>query len=241
MIGGEAPPATPSDRPPGELVYAEHCAVCHGDQGRGDGPEAGRFAIVPRDFTKAQYRFRTTASGRLPTDDDLRRSIAGGLGGTGMVPQDHLSTAELDAVIDFIKGLSPRFADEPPPRPMRLPQPLEQNADSAAHGRRIYDQAGCVNCHGDDGKGQGSSAKDLSLPPTDLTRHPLKGGSTAADIVRAVVTGLNGTPMPSYHLLYEDRDLWDLAYFVESLGTPGGMTEQEQIGWEVEKRQPSAE
>src|SRR5690606_21030294 len=65
----------------GAAVYVEHCAVCHGTEGRGDGEAAARFAVVPRDLTVAQYRFRTTGSGRLPTDADLRRSIASGLGG----------------------------------------------------------------------------------------------------------------------------------------------------------------
>jgi len=223
----------------GEAVYAAHCAICHGSEGRGDGEAAGRFTVAPRDFTKAQYRFRSTASGKLPTDEDLRRSIVGGMGGTGMVPQDHLSRAELDAVAAFVKTLSPRFATEPSPKPLKLPVRSAKDENSLARGRKIYGDAGCDNCHGDDGRGSGSSADDLSLPPADLTRHPLKGGSTAEDIVRAVVTGLNGTPMPSYHLLYDDRDFWDLAYYVESLGQPSeSMTEQERIGWEVEGRTP---
>lgn len=245
-----APPAPADDlgdvgapaalaRPSGAAVYAQHCAICHGLEGRGDGEAAARFAVAPRDFTKSHYRFRSTASGKLPTDDDLRRSIARGLGGTAMVPQDHLSEAELAAVIAFVKTLNPGFASEPAPKPMKLPVRSAKGANSLERGRRIYGEAGCDNCHGDDGHGGGSSAGHLSLPPTDLTRHPLKGGSSAEDIVRAVVTGLNGTPMPSYHLLFDDRDFWDLAYYVESLGQPSEtMTEQERIGWEVEGRTP---
>jgi cytochrome c553 len=196
------------------------------------------FAVAPRDFVKAEYRFRSTASGRLPTDDDLRRSIVGGLGGTGMVPQNHLSGAEVDAVIEYVKSFSPRFANEDPPRPMKLPAPSPRTDAGLARGAAIYRTAGCHNCHGDRGEGDGTSASDLSQAPANLSRHPLKGGSTAADIVRAVVTGLNGTAMPSYHLLYDDPDMWDLAYYVESLGRDGGMTEQERIGWEVEGREP---
>lgn len=225
----------------GAAVYADHCAVCHGPEGRGDGEAAERFAVAPRDFVKADYRFRSTASGKLPTDADLRRSIVQGLGGTGMVPQDHLSAPEVDAVIAYIKSLSPRFAAEPAPQPMQLPAESPRRDDSLKRGAVIYEQAGCGNCHGERGAGDGTSAADLSQAPAVLTRHPLKGGSTPADIVRAVVTGLNGTPMPSYHLLYDDPDLWDLAYFVESLGSPGGMTEQEKIGWEVENREPGSE
>jgi cytochrome c oxidase cbb3-type subunit 2 len=223
----------------GGEVYATHCAICHGRDGRGDGEAAARFTIAPRDFTVAQYRFRSTASGKLPTDDDLRRSIVRGMGGTAMVRQDHLSADEVDAVMTFIKALSPRFAAEPVPRPLKLPERTPKTDTSLTRGRRIYDDAGCDNCHGEDGRGTGKSASDLSLPPADLTRQPLKGGSTAEDIVRAVVTGLNGTPMPSYHLLYDDRDFWDLAYFVESLGRPqAGMTDEERLGWEVERRSP---
>ncbi len=220
------------------MVYASHCAVCHGPGGLGDGEAAHRFTAEPRDFVKAEYRFRSTGSGKLPTDDDLRRSIVGGLAGTAMVPQDHLTAAEVEAVIEFIKGLSPKFAEEPPARPMKLPAPSPKTDAGMRLGREVYIDAGCDNCHGEKGKGDGSSAEDLSQPPADLTRHPLKGGSSAKDIVRAVVTGLNGTPMPSYHLLFDDADMWALGHYVESLGTDQGMTEDAKIGWEVEKRTP---
>ncbi len=235
-----SPPQTAASEP-GAAVYAAHCAVCHGPAGRGDGEAAGRFDVTPRDFVAAQYRFRSTASGKLPTDDDLRRSIVNGLGGTAMVPQDHLSSAEVDAVIAYVKSLSPRFAAEPAPQPMKLPQPSPRTAASLVRGARLYNEAGCHNCHGERGNGDGTSAGDLSQKPADLTRRPLKGGSSAADIVRAVVTGLNGTPMPSYHLLYDDPDIWALAHYVESLGVDHAeMTAQEKIGWEVEKRTPTA-
>jgi cytochrome c oxidase cbb3-type subunit 2 len=228
-------PAAPSA---GARLYEANCAICHGAEGRGNGREAHRFSVPPRDFVKGVYRFRTTPSGKLPTDQDLRRSIVHGLGGTAMVPQDHLKPDEVDAVIEFIKSLSPRFAAEPPAKPLRLPVESPKTDDSIARGREVYEEAGCGNCHGDGGRGDGSSAKDLSMPPADLTRHPLKGGSTAADIVRTVVTGLNGSPMPSYHLMFDDPDFWALAYYVESLGTDRGMTEQEKLGWEVEGRRP---
>jgi high-affinity iron transporter len=102
----------------------------------------------------------------------------------------------------------------------------------------MYVDAGCGNCHGDEGRGDGSSAKSLSMPPANLTLRPFKNGSTAKDIVRTLVTGLDGTPMPSYHLMLDDADFWALAYYVESLGGPPRMTEDEKLGWEVEKRQP---
>jgi len=222
----------------GARVYAEHCAVCHGEDGRGETELSDRFTVAPRDFVRAEYRFRSTASGKLPTDADLRRSVVLGLGGTAMVPQNHLSSAEVDAVVAFIKSLSPRFAEETPPKPLKLPAETPKTESSLGRGREVYLEAGCDGCHGDSGAGDGRNAKDLSQAPTDLTRHPLKGGSTAADILRAVVTGLNGTPMPSYHLLYDDEDFWALAYYVESLGEDRGLADQARLGWEIEKRTP---
>jgi hypothetical protein len=68
------------------------------------------------------------------------------------------------------------------------------------------EDAGRFTCHGIEGKGDGPSASELkdfwgrSIQPTDLTR-PLKRDSTPKAIYQILVTGLDGTPMPSYALL----------------------------------------
>ena len=40
----------------GHHVYASHCAVCHGDQARGDGPFASLLATRPPDLTQIGQR-----------------------------------------------------------------------------------------------------------------------------------------------------------------------------------------
>jgi len=35
----------------GRQLYATHCAACHGEQGRGDGPSAAGFATRPSNLT----------------------------------------------------------------------------------------------------------------------------------------------------------------------------------------------
>src|SRR2546428_9384157 len=77
---GGVPAAAPAQPAPGRQVYDEHCAVCHGAQGDGRGAAAARFATPPRDFTAGRYKIRSTPSGQLPTDDDLRRSIVQEIG-----------------------------------------------------------------------------------------------------------------------------------------------------------------
>jgi len=91
----------------------------------------------------------------------------------------------------------------------------------------------CAECHGKEARGDGPSAKDLSIQPSDLTRRPLKSGPTARDIVRTLLTGLDGTPMPSYHQVLEDDELWDLAYWLAARGGVAETTDDERAGWHV--------
>lgn len=214
-------------------MFEDECAICHGATGDGRGHAAHHFTTPPRDFTDGRFKIRSTGSGQLPTDDDLRRTIVQGLPGTGMVAQDHLSDEEVRAVIAFVKSLSPRFAASPPPQPLPIPPEPPLAPDALARGRKVYAKADCAECHGREGRGDGPSAKDLKIKPADLTKRPFKGGGTPRDIVRAVITGYDGTPMPSYHLLLDDAELWDLARYVASLGGPPEITRDEREGRHV--------
>jgi len=40
----------------GETIYRDHCAVCHGDHGKGNGPAAGALTPRPTDLTKETKR-----------------------------------------------------------------------------------------------------------------------------------------------------------------------------------------
>jgi mono/diheme cytochrome c family protein len=48
--------APPSAAPslPGQALYAMHCAVCHGESGKGDGPSASGFATKPSNLTEGR-------------------------------------------------------------------------------------------------------------------------------------------------------------------------------------------
>ena len=68
--------ATPEQR--GQKLYAEHgCAVCHGPDGRGDGPSAARLDVPPRDF--ADPRAYSRGASPLEIAASIRR-------GTGAMP-----------------------------------------------------------------------------------------------------------------------------------------------------------
>ena len=217
----------------GRRVYEANCAICHGERGDGRGHAARHFVAAPRDFTQGRYKLRSTPSGQPPTDEDLRRSIVRGLPGTGMVPHDHLRADEVAAVIAFIKGLSRRLTPASAAAPIPIPVEPARAPDTLARGRRAYDKGECAECHGREARGDGPSAKDLKVKPSDLRRRPFKGGATPRDIVRTLLTGFDGTPMPSYHLVLDDDDLWHLAWWIESIGEAPETTPDERAGWHV--------
>lgn len=209
----------------GRQVYEQHCAICHGLSGDGNGMAAYMFRAKPRDFRAGIFKFRSTPTGSLPTDEDLFQTISRGLRGTGMIAhQDHLQEAERRAVVAYLKTFSERFQRQRPQAPIPLPEPPPRTPELMAKGREIYQKAECFKCHGTKGRGDGPSALGLKdswgvpIQPSDLTRS-LKRGSTPKAIYQTLVTGLDGSPMPLYQDALSEEELWALAYYVASLNT----------------------
>lgn len=208
----------------GRLVYERHCAICHGPLGDGRGMAGMMLRAKPRDFRPGIFKFRSTPTGSLPTDEDLFQTISQGLRGTGMVAQDDLPEADRRAVIRYIKTFSERFQGQTLQAPIPVPEPPPRSPELIARGREVYEKAECFTCHGTEGRGDGPSAPGLkdswgySSQPTDLTR-PLKRGSNPEAVYQTLVTGLDGTPMPSYQDALSEEELWALAHYVASLNT----------------------
>ena len=227
----------------GQQVYQVNCAVCHGVGGDGNGPSASMFRIRPRDFRTGLFKFRSTASGSLPTDDDLLRTVTHGVRWTGMIGRPDLGDNNRRAVIQYVKTFSPRFEKERPGKPINVPPAPPKTKEVVAQGKQLYTEVGCVACHGEGGRGDGSSAANLKDDwggktwASDLTWRPLKRGSDTKETYLTLVTGLSGTPMPSYASSLNSSQLWSLVYYLESLVPPGRRLDpnqiigEEQQGW----------
>jgi cytochrome c oxidase cbb3-type subunit I/II len=115
------------------------------------------------------------------------------------------------------------FLEQPPDVPLYIPPPAAPTPAIVAHGKEVWQNAKCWQCHGTTGKGDGESAvglnDDFNFPirPADLTGGQFKSGSSVTDIFRTVSTGFSGTPMPSYHDAFPDADRWALAYYILTL------------------------
>ena len=204
-------------------LYEANCAVCHGVEGGGDGPAATMFITRPRDFRAGVFKFRSTPSGSLPTDDDLLRTITHGLRWTAMIARPDLSEAERRALVQYLKKFSSRFAEETPSKGIRLTPRPAKSGESIAVGERLYRDAGCDSCHGSRGRGDGPSAAEMRddwgwpVKAGDLSWRPLKRGSALEQIYLTIATGLSGTPMPAFDESLEPAQIWGIVYFLETL------------------------
>ena len=95
--------AAPPSAAPGSAcppVYADRCASCHGDHGRGDGIAARSLNPMPRDFVDARARGRS--------DAELLGVIRDGGAAHGlsplMPPGSDLSKADLDALVGCVRS-----------------------------------------------------------------------------------------------------------------------------------------
>ncbi len=233
LVGGLcASAAEVSARPAPDLAagreaYVTNCARCHGDQGHGDGPDAARMIPRPRDFTTGTYKFRMTASGTPPTDEDLFHTISTGLAGTRMPGWEGLSEDTRWQLIAYLKSLAPSLA-RATPQPVASfgKDPGVKGAD-LAKGKQLYADLGCAACHGTAGRANGPSAKTLKddwgqpIRAANLTHGwELRGGEEPKDLVARLMTGVDGTPMPSYADTVPAANLWQLAYYLRSIQEP---------------------
>jgi mono/diheme cytochrome c family protein len=200
----------------GEVTYDRWCAGCHGVDGTGNGPGAEYMLPRPRDFTEARYQIRTTASGELPTDEDILAIIDRGMPGTTMPGwEDLLSNDEREALVEYLKSLSRFFTPDQVPEPFDFGSAPRVNAEVLAEGEALFDDG------------------DFPIRVADLTENWLfNGGGEVEDIYRRLLTGLDGTPMPSLadvvtagELTYDQ--IWSIAHYARSLSPddPPGITE----------------
>lgn len=227
-----APPARQASEPgradlkAGKAAYEQSCARCHGVEGRGDGVDARRFYPRPRDLTMGVYKFRSTASGTPPSDEDLFRTITDGLPGSHMPDWQHLDEPTRWQLVYYLKSLSPVF-EQTKSDPLAIAaDPGAAHTDLAA-GKAVYAQLRCGACHGVAGRANGTSAAGLvddwgrKIRPADLTKAwNYRGGSQPRDIMLRLMAGIDGAGMPSYAGAVSPADAWQLAYYVASLQEP---------------------
>jgi mono/diheme cytochrome c family protein len=100
--GQEAPNGQDALRLQGQKLFETRCFVCHGRDGKGDGPAATGLGANPRNFTDPQWQQATP-------DAKIRKVIKQGGQSVGessaMAPNADLSDAQVDALTAFLRSL----------------------------------------------------------------------------------------------------------------------------------------
>ena len=96
--------ASRETRAQGRAIFREHCVLCHGELGNGQGVRARDLSPQPRNFTDPDWQART----------DARRiyyAIAEGRPGTAMPSwKPTLNPSEIWSLVAYVRTLAPRAA-----------------------------------------------------------------------------------------------------------------------------------
>jgi cytochrome c oxidase cbb3-type subunit 2 len=160
----------------------------------------------------------------LPTDEDLFNSIGRGFDRSNMPQWSTFTKQEKTDLVAWIKHFSPRWTNEKPGTPITIPAEPEVTAERIKAGREVFARVQCWKCHGVLGQADGPSASTL----TDDLGRPIapynfaegarpKCGDTDRDIYRIFMTGLDGTPMPSFADNIKPDEAWDLVFYLRTL------------------------
>ena len=230
----------------GEHLFVTYCSACHGMKGDGKGSAAIGLRPPPRNFTQGQFKFAAVASGQLPNDEDFLRIIQKGLHGSAMLPWNDVPEREIMDIVQYIKTLSPKWAEKSPGEPI-VPGPdpwgAERRTEAVTRGMKVYHgMAQCLSCHPAYETKETISAASMELSkreatlrpdayhsemkdsdygyklmPPDFTRDHVRSGEALEDFYRTIAAGIGGTAMPTWKGALPDDDIWAMAYYVRSL------------------------
>ncbi len=234
----------------GEVLYRKQCAICHGTEGGADGKAAYLLSPKPRDFILDKFRLVSTTNMEA-TDEDLFKTVTGGMPGSAMPSWGHLSLNDRWALVYYVRylseigkykqsgeipeemisqGLSWEWIEKivrkeiPVEKMVKVPEEPPATKEELEKGREVF-MASCAGCHGALGKGDGPQKMQDSLGyplrPRDLTAGVYKGSSSSEDLYDRMVGGIPGSPMPSYTGTFTQEQIWQLIHYTQSLARAG--------------------
>ncbi len=161
----------------GDTIYDQACAPCHGLEGKGDGPVAGRLLIPAEDIAAIRAN-----------RDYVYTLVRDGVPGSGMPYFRLYDREKIEMVLDTMSERFDMFgkADVDPDR--------EPDSDAM-----IVWAESCSVCHGVEGEIT-EFGHTLLPPPPDLQQYSM----THARALEVITNGYPGTVMPPFRHLPQD-------------------------------------
>lgn len=196
-----------ADPPPayeGRRLYVSYCQLCHGVDGKGNGPLAKAMKITPADLT-------TTVRSR---SDTILKKIISGTGDqtiTGRARHNVISDAmpewkeifdeaQIESLIAYLRFMSRSKHD-------LIGDPKE--------GLLIYNKY-CHVCHGVDGDGEGVMTKLLGIVPMDFTNANETNPLDNHQLMISILDG-KGRFMPGWRNILSQEDVEALVSYIRLL------------------------
>lgn len=207
----------------GAPVYLQHCAMCHGDGGNGDGEVAAGIATHGVKVARLNDLDRMSKL----TREELEKVVRNGGAHTNRseyMPAwaDSLSEEQITNVVEFITSL----ASTNPAIPLAtLAHYLQAPPGVAAEGRSLFLHH-CAACHGNGGKGDGPFASRLKAManhavPRDLTDAAYMSGLKDEKIYATISLGgghfKKAVQMPAWNLTMTPAQMKNLVAYVRTL------------------------
>lgn len=220
---GQRLPAT-LDRP--DIIYWNHCSVCHGE--KGDGQSFARHALAPppADFTSIEWRRKTSRAHMIETVKKGARTKEGRR--TAMIEwTGRLDGKRIEAVVDYIivrfmegkpapdseanVGQEHQGHDHSHVKQVDYPFGLKP---SATRGRSLYGTV-CAKCHGVNGDGKGQALPGDASKPRNFRAADFRAFANGFTMFSAVARGHGD--MPEFGKVLARQDIADVSEYV--LGT----------------------
>lgn len=118
---------------------------------------------------------------------------------------------------------SPPSADDlmrpsTPPDYQGITNPLEDDASAADEGRKLF-LANCASCHGNQGQGDGASAKALDPPPTNLAfvQSNQEDGYLYWRIAEGGLSDPFRSSMPAWKNIFSEEQIWKVVSYIRTM------------------------
>jgi len=107
-------PSSPASVAAGKTLYRDDCAQCHGEQGKGDGPEADMYDPKPTDISDAHMMSEMTDGEIFYKISEGRRPMPSF--------KKKLTEEQRWQIVNFVRTLAPKLAPAPPPPAKKSPR-----------------------------------------------------------------------------------------------------------------------
>lgn len=188
----------------GRRLYVSYCMLCHGPEGKGDGPLAKVMEIKPADLSTTVRSRSDTILTKIITGEG-RQTITGRdrhnlLNETMPEWKDVFSDTQVQALIAYLRFLS------------RAKHELMGDPEV---GMQLYDKY-CQVCHGAEGDGDGIMTKLMGITPMDHTNPNETNALDNEEIARRILDG-KGRFMPAWRGILSQADVEALVSYIRLL------------------------